>query len=336
MKVLIFSAKDFEIPFLEKANTNKYAITFLPDRLTSSTADKAIGYDIISIFSADEASAPILEKLSDFGVKLITLRSKGYDNVNLKKAAQLGIQVTNVPDYSANSVAEHAIALMLGVNRKLKLACNQLNTNNFSLANLVGFDVVNKKCGVIGTGKIGKIIAQILEGFGAELFGYDLYPDYDWAEQVAITYTNVSYIYKHCDLIFLATPLTTATHYMINADTLQQFKKDAVLINIARGAVVRTEAILKALEKGKLGAYATDVYEHESGVFFYDLSGQKIDDPLLDTLLTHPKVLLTPHQAFATKEALQEIAEVTFKTIDCWEKGLPLWNQLTKQKELES
>ena len=335
MKVLIYSSKDFEIPYIKKANNNVHQIEFTQERLTKNSVQLAVGFKAISIFSADDASAEILEKLKDFGVKYISLRTKGFDNVNLMKARALGIKVANVPDYSAYSVAEHAIALLLGLNRKLLVSHQQMKMNNFSLSNLVGFDVAGKKSGIIGTGKIGKIIGTILKGFGAEVSAFDINPDDSWAISKDITYSTLTSIYMKCDLIFLAVPLNTTTHHMIDASTISKMKKGVIIINIARGSVVNTLDILKALDNDQLGGYDTDVYEKESSVFFYDLSkDDNLKDEVLKELIYNPKVLLTPHQAFATKEALKEIAETTLDNINSWNNGFCAINELIHNKGL--
>ncbi len=333
MKILIYSAKDFEIPFLEKANSAGHQIKYIPERLTLKTARLALGFDIISIFSADDASSAVLERLKDFGIRYITLRSTGYDNVNLVMAKKLGIKVANVAGYSPHAIAEHAVALLLALNRKLIQSNEQVSNYNFSLSNLVGFDVNKKTVGIIGTGRIGKVITRIMHGFGCKIIVYDIYEDHEIKENYNTSYIDLENLCKQSDIIFLSIPLTTQTHHMINKDVIQHMKKDAVLINVARGGVVCTEDIIQALEFKRIAGYGTDVYEHESGVFFYDHSKNKPKDTFLQSLINLPNVLLTPHQAFATKEALTNIAETTFYNINCWQQQESGTNELT-QKEL--
>lgn len=330
-KVLIYSTKDFEKPFLDRLNYGAYQVTYTSERLTSKTAMLAIGYTAISIFSADDASSIVLEKLKDFGVKYITLRSAGHDNINIKSAAKFKLKVANAPGYSPQSIAEHAILLLMGLNRNLVLSQKQTKENNFSLNKLVGFDLHQKTVGIVGTGRIGGVLTKILHGFGCTLLGNDIREDHILAKTYALTYLSFKEVCKKADIIFIATPLTPDTHYMFDTPIFDLMKKGAILINIARGGIVNTKTLLKALDDNKLGGYGADVYEKESGLFFYDFSKVKglVKDDLLSNLVNHPKVLLTPHQAFATKEALAKIAETTFYNINCWNENLKSTNELT-------
>ncbi len=329
MKVLIYSAKPFEIPFLKSALKGSLEFEFTSERLNSKTAMKSVGFKAISIFSADDASPIVLEKLRDFGVKYITLRSAGHDNVNVKIAESYGIKVANVPEYSPNAIAEHAIALLMGINRKLVLANRQVMKNNFSLDNLLGFDLNQKTIGILGTGKIGSIIVKILNGFNCNILANDVSRNEQLIDQFGVKYVSKETICKEADIVIISLPLTTETYYLIDESFLQKMKKNAILVNIARGAIVKTVAILKTLDSNGLAGYATDVYERESGVFFFDHSSEEILDKELERLVNHPKVLLTPHQAFATKEALTNIAETTVYNLNCWEEGITPLNELT-------
>lgn len=329
-KVLVYSAKDFEVPFLIEANNEQYEVTYAPERLTSETAMMALGFSTISIFSADIASANVLEKLRDFGVKYICLRSAGYDNINIRAAKDLGIRVANSPGYSPNAIAEHAISLLLSLNRKFILSNQQIKENNFSLTKLVAFDLHKKNVGIIGTGKIGSVLCKILNGFGCTILANDLVTNQVLAKTYGIEYVSLEQLCKTCDVIFICAPLTQDTHHMINADSIEIMKQEAIIVNIARGGIVNTKDILNALDENQIAGYATDVYEKESGVFFYDHSKNSIDDLLLQRLINHSKVLLTPHQAFATREALTNIAETTFYSINCWNENLRSLNELTE------
>ncbi len=329
MKVLIYSAKDFEIPFLEKANNEVHRIKYIPERLTSKTARLALGFDVVSIFSADDASSSVLERLKDFGVNYIALRSTGYDNINLPKAKKLGFKVANSAGYSPHAIAEHAVGLLLALNRKLVQSSIQVKEYNFSLSNLVGFDINKKTTGIIGTGRIGRVVAKIMHGFGCNILANDINEDNNVRTEYNAIYTNLENIYEQSDIIFLCTPLTTQTHHMININAIQKMKKNAILINIARGAVVKTEDLIKALELKRIAGYGTDVYEHEGGIFFYNHSKNKPEDKRLQKLIDLPNVFLTPHQAFATQEALTNIAETTFYNINCWEQEKESKNELT-------
>ncbi|MCH9660154.1 MAG: 2-hydroxyacid dehydrogenase [Bacteroidetes bacterium] len=328
MKVLVFSAKKFEIPFLEQWNTGRHQLTFIEDRLCSETAMKALGYDGISIFSADDASPNVLEMLKDFGVQYITLRSAGYDNIQLSKARKLGLKVANVPDYSPFAIAEHAITLLLAYNRKIVLAQEQIKQRDFTLDSLVGFDLNKKKVGILGTGKIGSLVAKILYGFGCVIYANDTRINPYLKEQLNVDYISKDALCNEVDILIVCLPLTSETHHLIDDVFLQKLKKDTLIVNVARGAIVKTDAILDALDNGYLKGYASDVYDKESGVFFYKHSNKNALDDTLLRLINHPRVLLTPHQAFATQEALHNIAETTMYNLDCWEEGLHSTNQL--------
>ncbi len=331
MKVLIYSAKDFEIPFLEKANQDQFQIKYTPERLTLKTATKAMGFDAISIFSSDDGSSQVLERLKDFGIKYITMRSTGYDHVNLKIADTLGIHVANAPDYSPEAIAEHAIALLLGLQRKVCIADNQVKNYNFALDNLVGSNISQKNIGIIGTGKIGSVITRIMHGFNSKIWAYDRYTDSTLIEAYNVFYTTLEDLCRQSDIIFLSIPLNNSTHHLIDQKLLNEMKSHCTLINIARGAVVNTKDVISALEHKKIASYGADVYEGEKGVFFYNHSKDKVEDEVLKKLIELPNVLLTPHQAFATTEALTNIAETTFFTIRCWAKQITPDNELTNR-----
>lgn len=321
MKVLIYSAKEFEIPYLKAANTMGLEMVFTRDRLTTNTAMKSLGYDAISIFSADDASTNVLEKLHDFGIRYIALRSTGYDNVNLKTAAKFKIKVANAPGYSPHAIAEHAIALLLALNRKIVRAHELMKQQDFTLTNLVGFDLHRKKVGVLGTGAIGSVVVKLLHGFGCEIVANDLKPNLDLHNKYGVTYLSKQEIQGICDVLVICLPLTSETHHLIDSTVIEGMKDKALLVNIARGAIVDTAAVIEALKTGKLGGYASDVYDKESGIYFYDRRGEKLNDPNLEQLMDNPNVVLTPHQAFATQEALEKIAETTYYNLDTWSKG---------------
>jgi D-lactate dehydrogenase len=295
------------------------------------TAIKAAGYKAISIFSGDDASSLVLEKLSEMGVKYITLRSAGYNNIHLKAAEKYGIQIANTPDYSPEAIAEHAAGLLLVFNRKINIADEQVHRYDFRQRGLMGFNLHGKTIGIIGTGRIGTAMVRIMHGFGGHILACDPNPDYDLAKQYQLTYTSLESLCKKSDIISLHIPLTLENHYLINAKLLASMKEGVVLINTSRGAVVETKALIDHLETGRMGGYCTDVYENEKGIFFRDNSDTGIRDGKLIKLLSFPNVLLTPHQAYLTTEALSQLAEITFENINSWSEGRTCKNQLKSE-----
>ncbi len=329
MKVLIYSAKDFEIPYLIAANNHKHELMFIKESLSSKTAIKAIGFDAISIFSADEACFLTIEKLQGFGVKFITLRSVGYDNVNLRAANQNNIKVAHVPSYSPNAIAEHAIALLLALNRHLIESNERVNRFNFVTNDFVGFDLKDKTIGIIGTGKIGTVMTKIMHGFGCHILGYDIEERKALIEKYGINYVDIKELCKQSDVITIHLPLNSETHYLIDENLFQLMQPHVILINTARGAIINTEHLFEALKNKKISAVGMDVYEHERTVFFKDRSHNVPNDELLMKLLALPNVLITGHHAFLTEEALTNISESTIYNLDCWEAGKTCPNELT-------
>ncbi|ARV07098.1 hydroxyacid dehydrogenase [Polaribacter sp. SA4-10] len=330
MKTLVYSAKDFEIPYLEKANCKKHEFTFLEASLSSESAVKAIGYEAVSISSSGKASTIVIEKLKDFGVKYITLRAVGHDNVNLKAANTFGIKVANVPAYSPCAIAEHAVGLLLTLNRKLIEANKRAKSFNFNLNNLIGFDLNNKTIGIVGTGKIGAIMTKIMHGFGCELLGYDIVENEELIKKYGMQYQSLEALCKKADIISLHVPLNSETHHLIDEDLIDKMKPGVVIINTARGAVLNTEDVIKGLRSGIIGALGIDVYEKERGLFFTNHSNDIITDEMIIKLNAMPNVLITGHQAFLTEEALTNIAETTIYNLDCWSKNRETENELTK------
>jgi D-lactate dehydrogenase len=329
MKVLVYSTRDFEKAYLERANKNKHYLTFTKEALSSSSAISAIGYDAVSIFSADEACFLTLEKLRSFGVKYICLRSVGYDNVNINAAKREGIKVANVPAYSPNAIAEHAVTLLLALNRKLIEANDNIRRFNFDLNYLTGFDLNGKTVGIIGTGKIGSVMAKIMHGFGCKLLGNDIEENNLLTEHYGLQYVSLENLCEQSDIISIHVPLNSDTHHMMNEDLFDIMNENVYLINTARGAIVNTDDLIHALEHKKIAAYGMDVYENEKGIFFKDLSHNIPDDDNLLKLIAMPNVLVTGHQAFLTNEALSNIAETTIYNLDCWENNKLNDNELT-------
>ncbi|WP_298493684.1 2-hydroxyacid dehydrogenase [uncultured Algibacter sp.] len=328
MKVLVYSAKAFEIPYLEDLNRGKHKLTFIEDSLTSDTAIKAIGYEAISIFSADNASNIVLEKLKDFGVKHITLRSAGFDNVNLFSAKDLGVKVANVPAYSPHAIAEHAVAILMALNRHILLSNERVKRFNFDINNLVGFDLNNKTVGILGTGKIGSVMTKIMHGFGCKLLGFDINENKNLSEQYHLKYVSLNALCKEADIISIHLPLNTETQYLINKKTINLMKPNCLIINTARGAVINSKDLLDALINKDISGFATDVYEHEKSVFFKDRSFNIPEDNILIRLNALPNVLITGHHAFLTDEALTNIAETTIYNLDCWSDNKESENEL--------
>jgi len=328
MKLLVYSAKAFEIPFIDSANDSKHKITYTKNALDTNTAIQAAGYKAISIFSGDDASNVVLEKLWELGVRFVVIRATGFNNIHIKPAYQLGFKVANAPDYSSHAIAEHATALLLALNRKLMLADRQVHNYNFILDDLVGFNLHGKTVGIIGTGNIGSVMVKIMNGFGCKILANDLQPDTDLVELCNVEYTSLEDLCKRADIITLHIPLSYENHQLINKERLGWMKKGAILINTARGAIVEHKALLRALETKQLGAYGADVYEKEKGIFFKDNSDEGIKDERLKKFLSFPNVLLTPHQAFVTREALENIANITIQNLNEFEAGKTCKNEI--------
>jgi D-lactate dehydrogenase len=316
---------------LKKAIINQEAIKFVTEELTLQSVDAAKGFDAISIFVGDDASDIVLQKLAEVGVKHIAIRAVGYDNVDLSKAKSLNITVANVPDYSPYAIAEHAVTLMLTLNRKIVLGSQQVFRRNFTINNLVGFDLNNKTVGIIGVGKIGSVLAKIMHGFGCNLLGYDIKKNDLLEKEFGIKYVDLETLCRSSDIISIHTSLTPETKYLINKKLIDIMLPNAIIINTSRGACVNTNDIIDGLEHNKIGAYGADVYEKEKGVFFNDYTHKELKDDILKKLLTMPNVLITPHQAFATKEALTNISETTAYNIECWSKNIKSKHELTSE-----
>ena len=315
MKTVVFDTKPYDRESLESAGNGAIEWSFQPFRLDAQTADAARGAQAVCIFVNDKADRSALEVLNSLGVKHIALRCAGFNGVNLPAAAELGFSVTRVPAYSPYAVAEHAIGLLLAVNRKIPRANNRVHNLNFSLNALVGFDLHGKTAGIIGTGKIGRVAAEILRGFGMKILAYDPFPSPAWAKQFQVEYTDLKTLAREALVISLHTPLLPETHHIICRETLELMQPGVILINVSRGGLVDTKALIQALKSGKIGGVGLDVYEEEGGIFFEDLSCKILQDDDLARLLTFRNVLITSHQAFLTTDALAEIARVTVENL---------------------
>jgi len=334
MKVAIFSTKSYDRQFLITANyDHEHELVFFEPRLNRETAPLAKNFPAVCGFVNDQLNAPTLEILAAHGTRLIALRSAGFNNVDLKTAAKLGLTIVRVPAYSPYAVAEHTIGLILTLNRKIHRAYNRVREGNFSLDGLLGFDLHKRTVGIVGTGKIGQIVAQILKGFGCRLLAYDINRN-PVCEELGVTYVELSKLFSESDLVTLHCPLTPQTHHLVNADSIAQFKQGMMLINTSRGALINTEAVIQGLKSQKIGALALDVYEQESDLFFEDLSNEIIQDDLFERLLTFPNVLITAHQAFFTKEAMQNIAETTLSNITDYQEGRSCPNIVNVQQSI--
>lgn len=333
MRVLVYDTKRYDRETLSAANEasgEKHELTFVESPLNEQTALLANSHDAVSIFVNDHASASVLERLAFNGVKLVTLRSTGFNNVDLNAAARCGITVSRVANYSPYAVAEFAVALLQTVNRKVHRAFNRTRENNFLLDGLQGHDIHGKTVGLIGTGRIGAIFARIVTGFGVTLLGYDVVQNPECVE-LGMRYAPLHEVLAQSDIISLHAPLLPSTHHLINAAALRQMKRGAILINTSRGGLIDTEALIAALKDGHMGAVGLDVYEEEDGLFFRDRSDQIMADDVFARLNTFPNVLVTGHQAFFTVEALVQIAETTIRNLTDFEVGRANENVLKLQ-----
>jgi len=335
MKLAVFDTHAYDREALTAANA-RYAhdITYLEPRLTRETASLASGFPAVCSFVNDRVDAQALATLHSGGTRLIALRSAGYNHVDLDQACGLGLVVVRVPEYSPHAVAEHTAALVLALNRKIHRAYNRVREANFSLEGLVGFDLFGKTCGIVGTGKIGAVVARIMQGFGCRLLAFDLNPNESLATEVSVRYTDLSELYREADIISLHVPLAPTTHHLIDAAALAQMKPGVMLINTGRGALLDSRALIDALKRGQVGAAGLDVYEEEEGVFFRNLSDQVLQDDVLARLLTFPNVLITSHQAFLTREALANIADTTLANVSAFERGEHLLNEVRAEQVL--
>ena len=323
MKTVVFDTKPYDRESLEPAATGEIEWSFQPFRLDTNTADAARGAQAVCIFVNDKADRAVLEILHSLGIRHIALRCAGFNGVDIPAATALGITVTRVPAYSPYAVAEHAVALLLAINRKIARANNRVHNLNFSLNGLVGFDLHGKTAGIIGTGKIGRVAAEILRGFGMRILAYDPFPSLDWAKNFGVEYTDLSTLVRESAVVSLHTPLTPETHHIIRRETLELMRAGVILINVSRGGLIDTKALIQALKSGKIGGVGLDVYEEEGGIFFEDLSCKILQDDDLARLLTFRNVLITAHQAFLTHEALGEIAHVTAANLTAFSQGKP-------------
>lgn len=326
MKAFFYSARAYDRTALQ-SRSGKHELLFTGKRLSSDTAHLSVDCEAVSLFTSDDASAPVLEKLHAHGIRYILLRSVGYDHIDLEKAASLGMHVANVPEYSPYSVAEHAVAMLMALNRKLIDGQQLMQLQDFRIDSLKGFDVHGKTVGVIGTGKIGMAFSRIMLGFGAKVLAFDPQADQE-AVDIGIKYVSLEELLKNSDIVSLHCPLNKDTKHLISDTQFCRMKEGSIIINTSRGAVINTNDLIRALDTGRLGGACLDVYEFEKGLFFEDHTNDIIHDAVFARLRNFKNVLVTAHQGFLTNDAITEIAETTIKNIDCFENAMPCRNEL--------
>lgn len=332
MKIVVFSNRRHDETFLRRANHNfLHNLTFLELHLTPDTAQLAKGHDGVCVFVNDTVTGEVIQELATLGVRIIALRCAGYNNVDLEAATRSGIPVVRVPAYSPHAVAEHTVALILTLNRHIHKAYNRVREGNFALDGLLGFDLVGKTVGVVGTGRIGEIFCRIMNGFGCRVLAHDVQENHACLD-LGVTYVPLPEILGQSDIVSLHCPLTPETQHLINAETLRAAKDGFMLINTSRGGLIDTPAAIAGLKSGKIGALGLDVYEEEGDLFFEDLSNQVIQDDVLTRLTTFPNVVVTGHQAFFTREAMQNIAETTLQNLTEFEETGRCRNSVGEQK----
>ncbi|MEX2319272.1 MAG: 2-hydroxyacid dehydrogenase [Bauldia sp.] len=320
MKVAVFSTKPYDERFLGAANREaRHDLVFLEMRLTTATAFAAAGAGAVCVFVSDDCGAEVLRELAGQGVRLVALRSAGFNHVDLAAAKAFGLTVARVPEYSPSAVAEHTAAIVLSLNRKIHRAYARVREGNYALEGLLGFDLHGRTVGVVGTGKIGVAFIRIMRGFGCKVLAHDPYPNPE-AEALGARYVPLPELLAGSDVISLHCPLTPETRHLIDAAAVDQMRNGAMLVNTSRGAVIDTRAVIRGLKSGKIGSLGLDVYEEEEGLFFENLSDQVIKDDVFARLLTFPNVLITGHQAFFTADALTAIAETTIGNITSFEQ----------------
>ncbi|WP_231427842.1 2-hydroxyacid dehydrogenase [Pedobacter sp. Leaf250] len=326
MKIAVFSTCKYDREFLEKYNTS-HELVFFEEALSLQNVALTKDFNALCLFVNDCADADVIAKLEENGVRLILLRCAGFNNIDLESANEAGIKVLRVPAYSPEAVAEHAMAMILTLNRKTHKAYNRVREGNFSLEGLMGFNLHHCKVALIGTGNIGKAFYKILKGFGCKVMAFDPFPDQSLVED-GLIYGSLEEVVGGADIVSLHCPLVDDNHHMINSTTLKLFKSGAMLINTSRGGLIATKDVIEALKSGQLGYLGLDVYEQESQLFFQNLSEDVIQDDLISRLISFPNVLITSHQGFFTKEAMEQIANITFANADAFVKGENLDNEI--------
>jgi D-lactate dehydrogenase len=328
MRVAVFSTKSYDREFLDAALAGSgHEFVYFSPRLTAETTPLAVGFPAVCVFVQDRLDRGVLAALAAAGTRLVALRCAGFNNVDLIAAAELGITVVRVPAYSPHAVAEYTVGLMLTLNRRIHRAANRVREGNFNLEGLLGFDFHGRTIGIVGTGQIGSIVAQIMHGFGCRLLAHDARVN-PACQRLGVQYVPLDELYQQSDIITLHCPLTPETHHLIDDRAIATLKPGMMLINTSRGAVIDTRAVIEALKSGRIGALGLDVYEEEENIFFQDLSDRVLQDDVLARLLTFSNVIVTGHQAFFTRDALQRIAATTIENLSDVEQGRPCPNAI--------
>jgi D-lactate dehydrogenase len=318
MIVTVFSTKSYDRTFMEEAAGSLHTLKFVEDRLTAATAALAKGSTSVCAFVNDQVDAAVLQVFKDIGVEIVALRSAGFNNVDMAAAKRLGIAVARVPAYSPEAVSEHAVALILSLDRNIHRAYARVREGNFALEGLLGFNLHGRTVGIVGTGRVGAGVARIMLGFGCRVIAYDVVPNVACAA-LGVTYTTLETLLAEADIVSLHCPLTDATRHLIDATAIDQMKHGVMLINTSRGGMIDTAAVIRGLKSGKIGHLGLDVYEEEEELFFVDLSSEVIQDDAFERLLMFSNVLVTGHQGFFTHEALSAIAETTMANLSSFE-----------------
>lgn len=328
MKVAFFSAKSYDKEYFNKFNSDhQHELTFLEVPLNAQTVSLTTGFDAVCVFVNDVINQKVIDVISANGIKVLALRCAGFNNVDLKAAKSRGIKVVRVPAYSPESVAEHAVALILTLNRKTHKAYNRVREGNFSIENLTGFNLFGKTVGVIGTGLIGASFCKIMLGFGCKVLAYDIRESEELV-QIGVQYKSLDEVFRDSEIISLHCPLNPHTAYLINQESIGKMKDGVMLINTSRGALINTQDAIEGLKTGKIGFLGIDVYEQEADLFFQDLSEIVIQDDVIARLISFPNVLITGHLGFFTKEALEEIATITLGNLSDFEQDKELVNEV--------
>lgn len=332
--VTFFGTQPYEQESFDALNRDfGFEFRYFKGHLSCQTVVATHGAQAACIFVNDTADAEVMRELARNGVRLLALRCAGYNNVDLEAARTFNIPVVRVPAYSPHAVAEYTVAMMLSLNRKIPRASWRTRDGNFSLHGLLGFDMYGKTAGIVGTGKIARELIRILKGFGMEVLAYDIYPDPEYAVRAQIEYVSLDELYRRSDIISLHCPLTDATRYMIDGAAIGRMKPGVMLINTGRGQLIHTEALIEGLKEKKIGAAGLDVYEEEAAYFYEDTSDRIMDDDILARLLSFNNVIMTSHQGFFTREALDSIAHTTLQNINDFDKHRKLVNEVRAEPE---